>query len=135
MNDENLIPLNQRSKESAKKIQQKGGIARAEQARKLREKEKEQITFQLVSQGALGKVQKPCVKNYAEYLKRLSEKENLTPQEAKELREGLSFLRDSSGQKPADKQEISGDMAVQKVFITKADEEEAENHIKGIINS
>ncbi|MBQ1988767.1 MAG: hypothetical protein II234_02530 [Clostridia bacterium] len=134
MNDENLIPLNQRSKESAKKIQQKGGIARAEQARKLREKEKEQITFQLVSQGALGKVQKPCVKNYAEYLKRLSEKENLTPQEAKELREGLSFLRDSSGQKPTDKQEINN-TNVQKIYITKDDIESVDKHIQDVIDN
>lgn len=37
MNEENLIPLNQRSKEAAKEIQTAGGIARGEQQRKKKE--------------------------------------------------------------------------------------------------
>lgn len=133
MNDENLIPLTQRSKESAKIIRKKGGEARAKQARERREKEKEKISFQLASQGALDKVQNPCLKNYAKYLENLSKKENLTTQESKELREGLAFLRDSSGQKPVDKQEVNS-TSVQKVFVTQDDIEEAKKHIDDVIN-
>lgn len=107
-NDENLIPLNDRSKEDAKRIRSLGGKARAQQ----KKEQKVFEAFQLTSARVLGNIQNPCLENYAKYLKSLSEKEDLTAAEAKILKEGLEFLRDSSGQKPTDKQEITGDVSV-----------------------
>ena len=129
----NLIPMNQRTKDEQRLIATQGGEASGKARREKRDKEKEILTFELAAKGQLDKIQNPCLKNYAKWLDKLAKKEDKTPQEAKELREGLAFLRDSSGQKPVDKQEVNS-TNVQKVFITQSDIEEAKQHINEVIN-
>ena len=92
--------------ETAREYQEKSSISQRENTKARKELE----AFQISSQRSLGKIQASTLDNLAQYLQKLSEKENLTPQEAKTLMEGLQFLRDSSGQKPSDKQEIIGDV-------------------------
>lgn len=94
--------------ETAREYQEKSSISQRENTKARKELE----AFQISSQRSLGKIQVSTLDNLAQYLQKLSEKENLTPQEAKTLMEGLQFLRDSSGQKPTDKQEIQGNMNV-----------------------
>lgn len=107
-NDENLIPLNDRSKEDAKRIRSLGGKARAQQ----KKEQKQYESFQIASNRALDKIQAPTLENLANAIEKLSRKEDLTPTEMKAVTDGLQFLRDSSGQKPTDKQEITGDVSV-----------------------
>lgn len=43
-------------------------------------------------------------------------------------------IRDTIGEKPIDKQEVTGNMEVQKVFITEKEQKEVEKHIDDVIN-
>lgn len=43
-------------------------------------------------------------------------------------------IRDTIGEKPTDKQEITGSVGVQKVFITEQEHNETLNHIEDVIN-
>lgn len=43
-------------------------------------------------------------------------------------------IRDTIGEKPTDKQEISGNVGVQKIFITEQEHQETLKHIKDVIN-
>lgn len=43
-------------------------------------------------------------------------------------------IRDTIGEKPIDKQEVTGNMEVQKVFITEKEQKEVEKHINDVIN-
>lgn len=50
----------------------------------------------------------------------------------------FEVIRDTLGQKPTDKQEISGfngePLTVKKIFITKQEQEEIDKHIDDVIN-
>lgn len=126
----NLLQGKKISEETARDYQKKSSEAQKENT-KIR---KQNEAFQISSQKSLDKIQVSTLDNLASYLKRLSEKENLTPQEAKILMEGLQFLRDSSGQKPTDKQEVIGNLGIEKVFITPKEAKQTDNHIDDVIN-
>lgn len=112
-NEENLRPLNELCKEDAKKIRSKGGKARAEKIKQkktmcemlnyLLEKEitnkqgetattREAITVALVKQALSGNVK------------------------------AWEVIRDSIGEKPTDKQELSGNIGNLSIVVTKEEE-------------
>ena len=47
--------------------------------------------------------------------------------------QAAEFIRDTIGEKPTDKQEITGSLGVKKVFITKEEQAEVEEHIADVI--
>lgn len=47
--------------------------------------------------------------------------------------QAATFIRDTIGEKPTDKQEITGSLGVKKVFVTKEDQAEVEEHIADVI--
>lgn len=47
--------------------------------------------------------------------------------------QAATFIRDTIGEKPTDKQEITGNLGVKKVFVTKEDQAEVEEHIADVI--
>ena len=46
----------------------------------------------------------------------------------------LTFLRDTAGQKPTDKQEVIGNLGIEKVFITPKEAKQTDKHIDDVIN-
>ena len=47
--------------------------------------------------------------------------------------QAATFIRDTIGEKPTDKQEITGSLGIKKVFITKEEQAEVEEHIADVI--
>ena len=47
--------------------------------------------------------------------------------------QAAAFVRDTIGEKPTDKQEITGSLGIKKVFITKEEQAEVEEHIADVI--
>lgn len=47
--------------------------------------------------------------------------------------QAATFIRDTIGEKPTDKQEITGNLGVKKVFVTKEEQAEVEEHIADVI--
>ena len=47
--------------------------------------------------------------------------------------QAATFIRDTIGEKPTDKQEITGNLGVKKVFVTKEEQTEVEEHIADVI--
>lgn len=124
-NEKNLIPLHQRCKEDAKKIRSAGGYARA---KKIKE-EKQFESFQLSAQRALIGIQADSLKDLAKIIEKLLKKENVSSQEIKTALEALEFLRDSSGQKPTEKQEIT---ETQTSVVSQVSEDKIEEVIKRV---
>jgi hypothetical protein len=100
MNDENLIPLNKRPKEEAKKIQIAGGQAWAEICAKRRSmKEKLLLLMSLPSE-----IREGVDKETSGLLATLERWEKTGDKYAGE------FIRDTIGEKPTDKTEFVGDL-------------------------
>ena len=47
--------------------------------------------------------------------------------------QAATFIRDTIGEKPSDKQEITGSLGVKKVFVTTEEQAEVEEHIADVI--
>ena len=47
--------------------------------------------------------------------------------------QAAAFIRDTIGEKPTDKQEVTGSLGVKKVFVTKEEQAEVEEHIADVI--
>ena len=47
--------------------------------------------------------------------------------------QAATFIRDTIGEKPTDKQEITGSLGVKKVFVTKEEQAAVEEHIADVI--
>lgn len=47
--------------------------------------------------------------------------------------QAATFIRDTIGEKPTDKQEITGSLGVKKIFVTKEEQAEVEEHITDVI--
>lgn len=129
MNDENLIPFNQRSEAEARELGKKGGIKSGEVRRKkAAEREALKLTLETllkgdreVIDGESGNTQLACcIAMIKEVLKG-----NI---------KAFETLRDTIGEKPADKQEISGTNLIQKVFITPQEVKETNKHIDDVLN-
>lgn len=90
------------SEETARRYQEKSCITQRENTKKRKELE----SFSISSNKALAPIQATSLKDLAAKAQKILENEKSTPQEIKLAMEILEFLRDSSGQKPTDKQEI-----------------------------
>lgn len=119
-NEENLIPLNKRNKEEAKKIQLAGGIARGKQRT-------EEKTFRQLVKIALG-----------EYLEKKHKGKDITIQEGiilKALKQSLNgdakardWITKVVGES-VENVNLTGDLSVQKIFVSEKEQEEIEKKI------
>ena len=126
MNDENLIPLNKRNKEEAKKIQLAGGIARGKQRT-------EEKTFSQLVKIAFG-----------EYLEKKHKGKDITIQEGiilKALQQSLNgdakardWITKVVGES-VENVNLTGDLSVQKIFVSEKEQEEIEKKIDEMLNN
>lgn len=124
MNDENLIPLDKRTKSAQREIQSQGGKISA-QKRRERKKMKEDLLALLDTkltndEGKKVTVQKEICQAWIE-------------QALKGNMMAIKELRDTIGEVVIQKQEVSGNVGVEKVYITKEDKQQVLNHIKEFI--
>ena len=118
------------SEEIAREYQSKSAISRKEN----NEKAKQNESFQISSNKALAPIQARSLKELAQKAEEILIDEEASLSEIKLAMEILTFLRDSSGQKPTDKQEFSGSVGVQTVYITAEEDQETDKHIDDVIN-
>lgn len=91
--------------------------------------------FKEVAKEELENLQEYATLKMSEWVRqKLDNLDILTTQELEKIQKYLEFLRDSSGQKPTEKTEFSGDLNVEKVFITQKEAQETDNHIDDFIN-
>ena len=124
-NDENLIPLNKRSKEEAKSIQYSGGVARGKQRT-------EEKNFKQLIKVALN-----------EYLEKKYKGKEITIQEGiilKALEQALKgdakareWVTKITGE-GVENLNLSGAVGVQKVFVSEKDMKEVNDKIDGLLN-
>lgn len=94
------------SEETAREYQKRSAAAQKENTKVRKEFE----SFQISSNKALAPIQASSLKELAQRANDILHDPETTPAEIKLAMEILVFLRDSSGQKPTDKQEITGDV-------------------------
>lgn len=116
-NPENLKPFDSsQSREEAKKNGKKGGIKSGEKRRE-RKALKEELLLLL----STGDTQKKLS---------LALIEKAMNGDVK----AFEVIRDTIGEKPVDKQQITGGLEIQKVFITEKEHNETIKHIQDVIN-
>lgn len=128
-NEENLIPFDSnQSREQAKKNGRKGGI-KSGQVKRERKTMKEMLNY-LLQQDITDK--KGNKKNTLEAVMVAQIREAL-----KGNTKAIQFIRDTIGEMPIAKQEITGKngepLSVKKIFVTPDEVKEAEKHIQDII--
>lgn len=127
--EENLKPVTQRSKAEAREISRKGGIKSGE-ARRAKKTMREMLKYLLEQdiQNSKGEKKTTLEAVMVAQLK----------QALKGDTKAATFIRDTIGEKPLDKQEITGKngepLAVKKVFVTPDEVDKVQKHIKDIIN-
>lgn len=127
--EENLKPVTQRSKAEAREISRKGGIKSGE-ARRAKKTMREMLKY-LLEQDITNKAGEKKTTLEAVMVAQLK-------QALKGDTKAATFIRDTIGEKPLDKQEITGKngepLAVKKVFVTPDEVDKVQKHIKDIIN-
>lgn len=118
------------SEETAREYQEKSSITQKENT----QKRKEQEAFSISSNKALAPIQATSLKDLAKKAQKILSNPKATTHEIKLAMEILAFLRDSSGQKPTDKQEVIGNLGIEKVFITPKEAKQTDKHIDDVIN-
>lgn len=127
--EENLKPVTERSKAEAREISRKGGIKSGE-ARRAKKTMREMLKYLLEQdiQNSKGEKKTTLEAVMVAQLK----------QALKGDTKAATFIRDTIGEKPLDKQEITGKngepLAVKKVFVTPDEVDKVQKHIKDIIN-
>lgn len=94
--------------ETAREYQERSCVTQKENTQKRKEKE----AFSISAEKALAPIQAKSLKDLAKKAQAILDNPNSTQSEVKLAIKILIFLRDSSGQKPTDKQEITGDVKV-----------------------
>lgn len=121
-NEENLIPVTMRSKEDAKKIQIAGGKARGEQRK--REKTFKEIAQAMMGMTAPDEIVAKIKEKFPE-LDDISNKEALIfAQYAKALKgdsKAFEVVRDTGGEKPVDRSNLTVDKPIVVRWKTKDD--------------
>lgn len=124
-NNENLKPLNELCKEDAKKIQSKGGKARAKKIKKTKKiKEYLEIGLELAISDKQGNT----------YSRKEAGVLKLIERYIKGDPKAFDTVVELLGEKPATKQELTGDLNVQKVFVTPEMHQATLEHIKKVTN-
>lgn len=122
---ENLIPLNKQTKERQREIQRMGGQAfkaKMERRKSLREEFEALLAAQITATD--GKTQMSGSKALASAMFAKGLKGDV---------KAATFVRDTVGEKPVDKQEITGGSVIQKVFVTETDINEMESHLRSVV--
>lgn len=124
MNDENLIPISQRTSNELREMAVKGGI-KSGKVRRERKKMREDLLALLDAkltddEGKKITVQKKICNAWIQ-------------QALKGNMIAIKELRDTIGEVVVQKQEVSGNVGVEKVYITKEEKQEALDHIKDFI--
>lgn len=114
--------------ETARKYQEKSCVTQKENTQKRKEIE----SFSISANKALTPIQAKSLKELANKAQAILDNSNSTQSEVKLAMEILTFLRDSSGQKPTDKQEITTNQPVVNLTINKADIKEIANDINDL---
>lgn len=121
MNDENLIPYNKRSEKEARENGRKGGIKSGETRRRKK-------AFKELFDIALNmKDEETGKKNDVTIVSAMIRKAKSGDVKA------FESIRDTVGEKPIEKQEISADL-IKKVFVTKEDIEKVNKIIDDVLN-
>ncbi|MBQ4178609.1 MAG: hypothetical protein II598_02570 [Elusimicrobia bacterium] len=121
MNDENLIPVTKRSEKEAREMSRKGGI-NSGKARRQKKTFKELFEIALSLQNEETGEQNDIGITSAMIKKALSGDVK-----------AFESIRDTIGQKPIEKQEIS-QVGIQKIFVNKKDKKEVNKIIDDILN-
>lgn len=121
MNDENLIPVTKRSEKEAREMSRKGGI-NSGKARRQKKTFKELFEIALSLQNEETGEQNDIGITAAMIKKALSGDVK-----------AFESIRDTIGQKPIEKQEIS-QVGIQKIFVNKKDKKEVNKIIDDILN-
>ena len=122
MNDENLIPVTQRTEKEAREMSRKGGI-NSGKSRRQKKTFKELFEIALSLQNEETGEQNDIGITSAMIKKALSGDVK-----------AFESIRDTIGQKPTEKQEINN-TNVQKIYITKDDIENVDKHIQDVIDN
>lgn len=128
-NEQNLIPTNKLTESERRKLAQKAGKASGK-ARAERKTMREMLKYLLEQdiQNSKGEKKTTLEAVMVAQLK----------QALKGDTKAATFIRDTIGEKPLDKQEITGKngepLAVKKVFVTPDEVDKVQKHIKAIIN-
>ena len=122
-NSENLKPpINKRSTKEQREIRKKGGIKSGEKRRERKKfKELLEIALQLPNEES-GEQNDFAI--IAALIKKAANGDT----------KAFELIRDTIGEKPTDKQEITGGLEIQKVFITEKEQQETDKHIDDVIN-
>ena len=121
MNDENLIPVSQRTSSELREMTRKGGIKSGEvRRRKKAFKELFDIALNM-------KDEETGKKNDVTIVSAMIKKAKSGDVKA------FESIRDTVGEKPVEKQEISADL-IKKVFVTKEDIEKVNKIIDDVLN-
>ena len=122
-NSENLKPpINKRSTNEQREIRKKGGIKSGEKRRERKKfKELLEIALQLPNEES-GEQNDFAI--IAALIKKAANGDT----------KAFELIRDTIGEKPTDKQEITGGLEIQKVFITEKEQQETDKHIDDVIN-
>ncbi len=115
-NFENLKPMNKRTKSEQREIAKKAGIKSGE-VRRARKTLKEELLLLLESGD---NQQKMSVALFQKALKG-------------DIK-AFEVIRDTIGEKPTDKQQLTGALEVQKIFITEEERKAVDKHINDVIN-
>lgn len=128
-NEQNLIPTNKLTESERRKLAQKAGKASGK-ARAERKTMREMLKY-LLEQDITNKAGEKKTTLEAVMVAQLK-------QALKGDTKAATFIRDTIGEKPLDKQEITGKngepLAVKKVFVTPDEVDKVQKHIKDIIN-
>lgn len=108
--------MNKRTKSEQREIAQKAGIKSGEKRR-----ERKALKEELLMLLSVGDMQKKL--SLALIAKAMTGDVK-----------AFEVIRDTIGEKPTDKQEITGGLEIQKVFITEKEQQETDKHIDDVIN-
>lgn len=115
-NSENLKPMNKRTKSEQREIAKKGGIKSGEKRRE-RKALKEELLLLLSTGDTQKKLSVALI-------------EKAMSGDVK----AFEVIRDTIGEKPTDKQQLTCGVEIQKVFITEEERKAVEKHINDVIN-
>lgn len=127
----NLIKF---TENTARECGARGGHKKKENEPKRKMQELKKEAFKEVAQEMLWEVQGFSLKQMCEWVKtKLEDIDTLSTSELEKIQKFLEFLRDSSGQKPSDKQEITNinpDIVVETIEMRK----KSEDYTKKLLN-
>lgn len=125
MNEQNLIPFNQLSESEQRAIRQKGGKKSGE-VRKAKKLLKEELISLLTTKMPDNDGKKETIQKKITLA--------LIQKALNGDVKAFEVIRDTIGEKPAEKTELCGNVDVQKIYITPEEHKQTLEHIQNVIN-